>query len=122
MVSFANDLQKAEGLDRLTAIRTAAAVRMRPVLMTTAAMVAGLVPLLFASGAGAASRYAIGIVVVMGLLVGTLFTLFVLPTVYTFAAKDHRAASESPRARELARADEANGRPAPEEEGVALLG
>ncbi|MBN9161118.1 MAG: multidrug efflux protein [Myxococcales bacterium 68-20] len=109
MVSFANDLQTAEGLDRLTAIRKAAAVRMRPVLMTTAAMVAGLIPLLFASGAGAASRYAIGIVVVMGLVVGTLFTLFVLPTVYTFAAKDHRAASESPRARELARASDAAG-------------
>ncbi|WP_343611642.1 efflux RND transporter permease subunit [Novosphingobium sp.] len=66
-------------------------MRLRPVLMTTAAMVAGLVPLLFASGAGAASRFAIGIVVIVtGMLVGTLFTLFVLPTVYTLLAGDHR--------------------------------
>lgn len=91
MVSFANDMQKQEGWSRIDAIRHAAAVRMRPILMTTAAMVSGLVPLLFAAGAGAASRFAIGIVVVMGLLIGTLFTLFVLPTFYTFIAADHRA-------------------------------
>jgi len=102
MVSFANQLQHEQGLDRLAAIRRAAAVRMRPVLMTTAAMVAGLVPLVFASGAGAASRFAIGIVVATGMLVGTLFTLFVLPTMYSFLARDHRAAMESPRQRELA--------------------
>src|SRR3546814_20769464 len=82
MVSFANEMQHAEGLDRVAAIKKAAGVRMRPVLMTTAAMVAGLVPLIFADGAGAASRFAIGIVVVMGMLVGTLFPLFVLPTIY----------------------------------------
>src|SRR5690606_6863015 len=103
MVSFANEMQHSEGLDRIAAIRKAASVRMRPVLMTTAAMVAGLVPLLFANGAGAASRFAIGIVVVMGMLIGTLFTLFVLPTVYSFLARDHRAAAESERARSLAR-------------------
>ncbi|OJY71107.1 MAG: multidrug efflux protein [Sphingobium sp. 66-54] len=90
MVSFANEMQRHEGWDRVEAIRHAAAVRMRPVLMTTAAMVAGLVPLLFAGGAGANSRFAIGIVVVMGMLVGTLFTLFVLPTIYTLLAGDHR--------------------------------
>lgn len=90
MVSFANEMQHALGLTRAEAIRHAAAVRMRPILMTTAAMVAGLVPLLFAGGAGAASRFAIGIVVVMGMLVGTLFTLFVLPTIYTLLAGDHR--------------------------------
>jgi multidrug efflux pump len=102
MVSFANEMQHAEGLDRITAIRKAAAVRMRPVLMTTAAMVAGLIPLIFAAGAGASSRFAIGIVVAMGMLVGTLFTLFVLPVVYSFIARDHRAAADSPRARALA--------------------
>ncbi len=59
--------------------------------MTTAAMVAGLVPLIFASGAGAASRFSIGIVVVTGMLVGTMFTLFILPTIYTLIAGDHRA-------------------------------
>jgi multidrug efflux pump len=105
MVSFANEMQHSEGLDRIAAIRKAASVRMRPVLMTTAAMVAGLVPLLFANGAGAASRFAIGIVVVMGMLIGTLFTLFVLPTIYSFLARDHRAAAESERARSLAEMD-----------------
>jgi multidrug efflux pump len=90
MVSFANQMQRMDGLSRRDAIRRAAAVRMRPVLMTTAAMVSGLVPLLFASGAGAVSRFAIGIVVAMGMLVGTLFTLFVLPTIYCLLAGDHR--------------------------------
>jgi multidrug efflux pump len=101
MVSFANQLQHEQGLNRMQAIRRAAEVRMRPVLMTTAAMVAGLVPLIFASGAGASSRFAIGIVVATGMLVGTLFTLFVLPTMYSFIARDHRAAAESLRQREL---------------------
>lgn len=105
MVSFANQIQKHEDLDRIAAIRKSAAVRMRPVLMTTAAMVAGLVPLLFANGAGASSRFAIGIVVVMGMLIGTLFTLFVLPTVYSLIARDHRAASHSARETELAAAE-----------------
>jgi multidrug efflux pump len=105
MVTFANEMQHSEGLDRKAAIRKAAAVRMRPVLMTTAAMVAGLIPLIFAAGAGASSRFAIGIVVVMGMLVGTLFTLFVLPTVYSFVARDHRAAADSPRSRQLADAE-----------------
>ncbi|MDR1062356.1 MAG: efflux RND transporter permease subunit, partial [Azoarcus sp.] len=100
MVSFANDIQKHEGMGPPDAMHKAAVIRMRPVLMTTAAMVVGLTPLLFASGAGAASRYAIGIVVVAGMLVGTLFTLFVLPTLYTLLARDHRVAS--PREKELA--------------------
>lgn len=108
MVSFANDIQHNEGLDRIAAIRKAAAVRMRPVLMTTAAMVAGLVPLLFAAGAGAASRFAIGIVVVMGMLVGTMFTLFVLPTIYSFIARDHRAAGKSVRAKQIAETEAAH--------------
>lgn len=90
MVSFANDMQQHENMSKLEAIRHSAAVRMRPVLMTTAAMVAGLVPLLFAEGAGAASRFAIGIVVVMGMLIGTLFTLFVLPTTYILLAANHQ--------------------------------
>ncbi|MHC2252185.1 multidrug efflux pump [Bradyrhizobium embrapense] len=105
MVSFANEIQHHEGLDRVAAIRKAAAVRMRPVLMTTAAMVAGLAPLLYADGAGAASRFAIGIVVVMGMLIGTLFTLFVLPTFYILLARDHRAAA-APRLESVAVRDE----------------
>ncbi|WP_069865763.1 efflux RND transporter permease subunit [Pseudomonas citronellolis] len=102
MVSFANDIQKHEGLSPMDAMLRSAMIRMRPVLMTTAAMVAGLIPLLFAGGAGAASRYSIGIVVVAGLLIGTLFTLFVLPTIYTLLARDHRVAASSARQRELA--------------------
>jgi multidrug efflux pump len=99
IVSFANDLQRDGGLDRTAAIEHAAAIRLRPIMMTTAAMVAGLVPLVFASGAGAASRFAIGITVSIGMLVGTLFTLFVLPTVYTFIARDHSEVTRSERER-----------------------
>jgi multidrug efflux pump len=102
MVEFANQLQISEGLDRRRAIERAARVRLRPILMTTAAMVVGLVPLLTASGAGAASRFSIGVVVVAGMSIGTLFTLFVLPAVYTVLAKDHVAAGHSLRARQLA--------------------
>jgi len=101
MVEFANELQRGEGLDRRGAIEQAAAVRLRPILMTTAAMVVGLVPLLFANGAGAVSRFSIGIVVIVGMLVGTLFTLFVVPAVYTILAKDHSGAARSERARQL---------------------
>ena len=102
MVEFANQLQINEGLDRRRAITHAARVRLRPILMTTAAMVVGLVPLATATGAGAASRFSIGIVVVAGMSIGTLFTLFVLPAVYSVLAKDHVAAAHSVRARELA--------------------
>jgi multidrug efflux pump len=102
MVEFANELQRAEGFDRRVAIERAAAVRLRPILMTTAAMVMGLFPLLFANGAGATSRFSIGIVVIVGMLVGTLFTLFVVPVVYTALAKDHKAALQSERTRQLA--------------------
>ncbi|TLM77706.1 efflux RND transporter permease subunit [Microbulbifer harenosus] len=98
MVSFANDIQKREGKAPVDAIRKAAVIRMRPILMTTAAMVAGLIPLLFSGGAGAASRFSIGVVVVAGMLIGTLFTLFVLPTLYSVLARDHRLASTSERA------------------------
>src|SRR5260370_17963435 len=102
MTEFANQLQISEGLDRRRAIERAARVRLRPILMTTAAMVVGLVPLVTATGAGASSRFSIGVVVVAGMSVGTLFTLFVLPAVYTVLAKDHVAAARSVRARELA--------------------
>ncbi len=66
-----------------------AAIRLRPILMTTSAMVFGVVPLLIASGAGAVSRFDIGLVIATGLLIGTGFTLFVVPTLYTFIAADH---------------------------------
>jgi len=89
----AKERQEKEGVDRRTAVLEAATLRLRPILMTTAAMIAGLVPLLNATGAGAASRFAIGIVIVCGLAIGTLFTLFVLPSLYTYIASDHRAGS-----------------------------
>jgi hydrophobe/amphiphile efflux-1 (HAE1) family protein len=90
MVDYANHLQESEGLDRRAAIEKAAAIRLRPILMTTAAMVVGMVPLLTASGAGAASRFSIGIVIAAGMTIGTLFTLFVTPAVYTYIARQHR--------------------------------
>ena len=101
LVEFAREMQLNEGVDRRTAIEHAARVRLRPILMTTAAMVVGLLPLLTAAGAGAASRFSIGLVIVSGMLIGTLFTLFVLPAVYTVLAKDHYAASRSNRADQL---------------------
>ncbi|HRY16603.1 MAG TPA: efflux RND transporter permease subunit, partial [Candidatus Competibacteraceae bacterium] len=90
MVAFANQLQREAGLDKRQAIEQAAVTRLRPVLMTTAAMVVGVIPLVFASGAGAASRLAIGVVIAAGMSIGTLFTLFVLPTIYTLLAGSHQ--------------------------------
>ena len=87
MVEFANELQVLHGYSPAQAIIRSACIRLRPILMTTAAMVVGLVPLLFASGAGASSRFGLGIVIVVGMIVGTLFTLFVLPSVYTVISK-----------------------------------
>ncbi|HKN27561.1 MAG TPA: efflux RND transporter permease subunit [Roseiarcus sp.] len=91
MVDFANRLQEREGLPRRKAIEVAAAVRLRPILMTTAAMVVGMAPLILASGAGARSRFTIGVTIFAGMAIGTLFTLFVTPMVYTFLARDHAA-------------------------------
>jgi multidrug efflux pump subunit AcrB len=105
MVDYANHMQENEGLSRREAIEHAAAVRLRPILMTTAAMVIGMVPLILASGAGAASRFAIGIVIAFGMTIGTMFTLFVTPAVYTYVARDHQrhaAAKAAPPAAEPA--------------------
>ena len=107
MVEFANELQLNAGSRQALGDREAARVRLRPILMTTAAMVAGPGPAADRHGAGAASRFSIGLVVVSGMLIGTLFTLFVLPTMYTVFARDHRAAGQSPRAAELAAIDDA---------------
>ncbi len=89
MVNFANEKQARDGFDKRAAIVYAAQIRLRPILMTSVAMVVGMLPLLGATGAGAASRFAIGVVIITGLSVGTLFTLFVLPTVYTLLSADH---------------------------------
>jgi multidrug efflux pump len=87
ITQFANQLQ-GEGMGKMEAIEHAAGVRLRPILMTTAAMVLGAMPLVIATGAGAASRYAMGIVIVTGMTVGTFFTLFVVPSVYMLIARD----------------------------------
>ena len=90
MVEFANQLQRHEGLSIRESIEKAAAIRLRPILMTTGAMVMGVVPLLISSGAGAVSRFDIGLVIFCGMLVGTMFTLFVVPTMYTLIARKHK--------------------------------
>ena len=92
IVEFANQLRREQGFTVRQAIEEAAAIRLRPVLMTTAAMVFGMLPLLFASGAGAVSRFDIGLVIACGMTIGTLFTLFVLPAVYTLLAKPQKTA------------------------------
>ncbi|MGH1438874.1 MAG: efflux RND transporter permease subunit [Cellvibrionaceae bacterium] len=90
MVEFANKMQE-QGKAKLDAIREASITRLRPILMTSVATVAGHFPLTLVSGAGAEARNSIGLVLVGGMAIGTLFTLFVIPSVYMLIAKDHRA-------------------------------
>jgi multidrug efflux pump len=87
IVQFANDLQHA-GHSKREAIEMAARIRLRPILMTTAAMVLGVIPLIMATGAGALSRFNIGLVIATGISIGTLFTLFVVPSMYMLIADD----------------------------------
>jgi multidrug efflux pump len=95
IVEFANQLQIREGLNKRSAVERAAAIRLRPILMTTVAMIVAMVPLLTASGPGAVSRFDIGLVIASGLGIGTLFTLFVVPTVYLYLARDHTVRREA---------------------------
>jgi multidrug efflux pump len=97
IVQFANELQRA-GRSKREAVEEAAGVRLRPILMTTAAMVLGVVPLVIASGAGAAGRNAMGLVIFTGMSIGTLFTLFVVPAMYMFLAADHHQVAGAPKA------------------------
>ncbi|MCA1790068.1 MAG: efflux RND transporter permease subunit, partial [Thioalkalivibrio sp.] len=90
IVEFANQLQ-AQGRSMREAIEEAASLRLRPILMTTAATVIAMVPLLIAAGAGAGSRFAMGLVIASGMTIGTLFTLFVVPAVYLYLARDRSA-------------------------------
>ena len=90
IVEFARQMQ-AQGMSKLEAIKDAAATRLRPVLMTTGATVMGHFPLVLVSGAGAEARNSIGIVLVAGMAIGTLFTLFILPSVYLWLGSEHRA-------------------------------
>lgn len=91
IVEFANNKQK-EGLSKRAAIEAAAGIRLRPILMTTAAMVLGVLPLIMASGAGAVSRFNMGLVIATGIAIGTLFTLFVVPAVYLMIGANHAMA------------------------------
>jgi multidrug efflux pump len=88
IVQFANDLQR-EGKGKREAVEQAAAIRLRPILMTTGAMVLGVLPLVTATGAGAAGRFNMGLVIMTGISIGTLFTLFVVPAMYLFLAAEH---------------------------------
>jgi multidrug efflux pump len=92
MVEVANE-EQVLGKSKREAIVAAAGIRLRPILMTTAAMVLGVIPLIVATGAGAASRFAMGLVIASGLAIGTLFTLFVVPAVYLAIAARHNASS-----------------------------
>ena len=91
IVEFANAAQE-RGLSKLEAVREAAKTRLRPILMTTAATVAGHFPLTLVEGPGASARNAIGLVLVGGMAIGTVFTLFVVPAIYTLIAKTHQPA------------------------------
>jgi multidrug efflux pump len=93
IVEFANELQ-TQGKTKRDAIEIASGIRLRPILMTTAAMVLGVIPLITATGAGAVSRFNMGLVIASGLTVGTLFTLFVVPAVYLLIATDHSRRSK----------------------------
>ncbi len=86
IVEFANQLREQQGLDKRAAVEEASQIRLRPILMTTVAMLVAMVPLLIASGPGAVSRFDIGLVITTGLGIGTLFTLFVVPAVYVLIA------------------------------------
>jgi len=98
IVQFANHLQE-EGRDKLHAVTEAASTRLRPILMTTAATVFGHLPLVFATGPGAGARNSIGIMLVSGMIIGTAFTLFVVPSIYMLVAKRHvRIAEDEPEA------------------------
>jgi multidrug efflux pump len=98
IVEFANKLQ-LQGLSKREAVEKAAGIRLRPILMTTAAMVLGVLPLITASGAGAISRFDMGLVIATGIAIGTLFTLFVVPAMYLLLATDHaRNAAAEPAA------------------------
>lgn len=89
ITEFANHLQET-GKDKRTAVIEAAGTRLRPILMTTAATVVGHLPLVFAKGAGAGARNSIGIMLVTGMIIGTAFTLFIVPSIYMLVARTHR--------------------------------
>lgn len=96
IVQFANVIQEQEGLDRRAAVEKASSIRLRPILMTTGAMVFGVVPLLAAAGPGSVSRFDMGLVIATGLTIGALISLYVVPTVYTYVARAREKRTEQP--------------------------
>jgi len=96
IVEFANQLREREGLDKREAVERASAIRLRPILMTTVAMLVAMIPLLTASGPGAVSRFDIGLVIVTGLGIGSLFTLFVVPAFYLLLSPVKHGVSHRP--------------------------
>ncbi|MGD8570360.1 MAG: efflux RND transporter permease subunit [Gammaproteobacteria bacterium] len=94
IVEFANKLQINEGLSKHDAVIKAATIRLRPIFMTTIALIVAMIPLLIATGAGAVSRFHIGMTIAAGLGIGTFFTLFILPAFYILLARDHAAAKQ----------------------------
>ena len=104
IVEFANELQRS-GLTKIQAIRQAALVRLRPVLMTSVATVAGHFPLTLVTGAGAAARNSIGITIVAGMALGTIFTLLVIPSIYVLIAKQHSGEQPGAIAEDFAEAE-----------------
>ncbi|MDH4007790.1 MAG: efflux RND transporter permease subunit, partial [Desulfuromonadales bacterium] len=95
IVEFANKLQE-QGKAKLEAVRQSAMTRLRPILMTTAATIAGHFPLVLVTGAGAEARNSIGLILVGGMAIGTLFTLFVVPSIYMLVARDHTTDANRP--------------------------
>jgi multidrug efflux pump len=94
-VEFANQLQVDKGLSKRQAVVEAAAIRLRPIIMTSLALIFAMVPLLIAVGPGAESRFAIGLTIATGLGIGTFFTVFVLPAFYILLGRDHHGTAES---------------------------
>ena len=95
IVEFANQLQVDKGLNKRQAVVEAAAIRLRPIIMTSLALIFAMVPLLIAIGPGAESRFAIGLTIATGLGIGTFFTIFVLPAFYILLGRDHHGTAES---------------------------
>ncbi|MBK8753954.1 MAG: efflux RND transporter permease subunit [Candidatus Competibacteraceae bacterium] len=112
IVEFANKLQR-DGLGKLAAVHESALIRLRPILMTSAATIAGHLPLTLVTGAGAAARNSIGLVLVGGMAVGTLFTIFVVPALYMLLAKDHTHDRDAEQAAATTHADHREHPPAP---------
>jgi multidrug efflux pump len=99
IVQFANHLRET-GIDKLTAVIDAASTRLRPILMTTAATVVGHFPLVLATGPGAGARNSIGIMLVSGMVIGTAFTLFVVPSIYMLVARNRVVVPSAVRSRD----------------------